>query len=249
MMKLLQPHTARNRTFLLRTPLYFLLAAFISCTPQELQSILGGSGTLNNEEVVAGLKEALRVGAERGVDKAAAPEGFWKDPRIKIPFPPQAMTVKTTLLKIGMTKPVEDFERTLNKAAETAAREAVPVFVDAITSLSIQDGSTILRGGERAATDLLRQRTQDRLRSKFMPVVQDATAQVALTSYWQPLASAYNTSTIFTGQEAVDPDLDAYVTERALDGLFLLLAEEEKKIREDPMARTTELLRRVFGQQ
>lgn len=249
MMMLLQPKAGPNRKYLWRTPLFFLFAAMISCTPQELQSILGGSGPLNNEEVVAGLKEALRIGAERSVDNAAAPEGFWKDPRIKIPFPPEAMTVKTTLLKIGMTKPVEDFERTMNKAAETAAREAVPVFVDAITSLSIQDGFTILRGGDRAATDLLRQRTQDQLRSKFMPVVQDATAQVALTSYWQPLANAYNTSTIFTGQEAVDPDLDAYVTERALDGLFLLLAVEEKKIREDPIARTTALLQRVFAQQ
>ncbi|MDQ3100146.1 MAG: DUF4197 domain-containing protein [Bacteroidota bacterium] len=238
-----------NKAFPFRSTQLLLLSFLISCTPQDLQNVLGGTGPLSNEEVVAGLREALRVGAQRGVDKASVTEGFWKDPRIKIPFPPEAIKVKNTLLQIGMTQQVEDFERTLNKAAETAAREAVPVFVDAITSLSIQDGFTILRGGDRAATDLLRDRTQDQLRTRFMPVVKDATSAVALTSYWQPLASAYNTSTIFTGQQAVDPDLDAYVTQKALDGLFLLLAEEEKKIREDPIARTTALLKRVFAQQ
>ena len=236
---------------LLRPVLPFILVLLHSCSPQELQSILdtAGGSPLSNEEVVAGLKEALQIGADRTVSKAGNENGFWADPRIKIPFPPEATAVKSTLLQIGMTKPVEDFERTLNKAAETAAKEAVPVFVDAIKSLSIQDGFTILRGGENAATDLLRQRTETQLRAKFLPVVKNATSSVALTSYWRPLANAYNTASILTGQQAVDPDLDAYVTDRAMDGLFLLLADEEKKIREDPIARTTELLRRVFGSQ
>ncbi len=226
-----------------------LLAA---CSPQELQTILNSAGTsaaLSNEEVIAGLKEALRTGTERSVAKASAVDGFLNDARIRIPFPEEAIVVKKTLSDLGVTKPVEDFERTLNRAAEAAAKEAVPVFVEAITSMTIQDGYNLLRGGENAATNFLRDRTSASLRARFTPVVERATKEVALTSYWQPLATAYNTATLFTGGKAVDPDLNAYVTTKAMDGLFLLLAEEERKIRQDPMARTTELLRKVFAAQ
>jgi hypothetical protein len=232
--------------------LLVVLVLFTACSPQELQSILNGAGTstaLSNEEVVAGLKEALRTGAERSVAKASATDGFLGDARIRIPFPPEANKVKNTLSDLGMRQPVEDFERTLNRAAEQAAKEAVPVFVEAITSMTIQDGFNLLRGGENAATNFLRDRTSASLRARFEPVVAQATREVALTSYWQPLASAYNTATLFTGGTAVDPDLNAYVTTKAMDGLFLLLAEEERRIRVDPLARTTELLRKVFAAQ
>jgi hypothetical protein len=232
--------------------LLVVLVLFTACSPQELQSILNGAGTstaLSNEEVVAGLKEALRTGAERSVAKASATDGFLGDARIRIPFPPEAIKVKNTLSDLGMRQPVEDFERTLNRAAEQAAKEAVPVFVEAITSMTIQDGFNLLRGGENAATNFLRDRTSASLRVRFEPVVAQATREVALTSYWQPLASAYNTATLFTGGTAVDPDLNAYVTTKAMDGLFLLLAEEERRIRVDPLARTTELLRKVFAAQ
>ncbi len=226
--------------------------ALLSCSPQELQSVLGSIPTTNplsNDEVISGLKEALRVGTERSVASAGATDGFWKDARIKIPFPPEAIKVKNTLMDLGIRQPVEDFEHTLNLAAEQAAKEAVPVFVDAITSMSIQDGFTILRGGENAATNFLREKTSAALRTRFTPVVEKATAQVALTTYWKPVANAYNTATLLTGGKAVEPDLNAYVTTKAMDGLFLLLAQEEKKIRVDPIARTTDLLRRVFAQQ
>jgi hypothetical protein len=229
-----------------------VLVLFTACSPQELQSILNGAGTstaLSNEEVVAGLKEALRTGAERSVAKASATDGFLGDARIRIPFPPEAIKVKNTLSDLGMRQPVEDFERTLNRAAEQAAKEAVPVFVEAITSMTIQDGFNLLRGGENAATNFLRDRTSASLRGRFEPVVAQATREVALTSYWQPLVSAYNTATLFTGGTAVDPDLNAYVTTKAMDGLFLLLAEEERRIRVDPLARTTELVRKVFAAQ
>ncbi|MBK7385143.1 MAG: DUF4197 domain-containing protein, partial [Flavobacteriales bacterium] len=197
--------------------------------------------------VVAGLKEALQVGADRTVTKASAADGFWSDTRIRIPFPEEAVKVRTTLMDLGMNKPVEDFEKTLNKAAETAAKEAVPVFVDAITSMTIADELNLLRGGENAATVFLREKTSSALRARFMPIVERATSEVALTNHWQPLANAYNATTILTGGKAVDPDLNGYVATKAMDGLFLLLAEEEKRIRQDPLARTTDLLRRVFA--
>lgn len=227
-----------------------LSISLIACSPQELQSVLGtipSSNPLSNEEVVAGLKQALQVGADRTVSKASAADGFWSDARIRIPFPAEAIKVKTTLTDLGMSKPIEDFEKTLNKAAETAAKEAVPVFVDAITSMTIADGFNLLRGGENAATNFLREKTSSALRARFMPIVERATSQVALTNQWQPLANAYNATTILTGGKAVDPDLNGYVTTKAMDGLFVLLAEEEKRIRQDPLARTTDLLRRVFG--
>ncbi|MBK6541363.1 MAG: DUF4197 domain-containing protein [Flavobacteriales bacterium] len=237
---------------------FSLIVAFVctSCSSQNLQGVLnqanqvlnsGGTG-LSNDEVISGLKQALEVGAQKSVDFAGKDGGFWNDARIKIPFPPEAEKVKTTLTGIGMTKQVEDFERTMNKAAETAVKEAVPVFVDAIKGMSVQDGFAILKGEENAATTFLRQRTGDVLSGKFRPIVEKATDQVALTSYWTPLANGYNSAAMFTGGKAVDPDLNAYVTAKAIDGLFTLIAEQEMKIRKDPLARTTDLLKRVFGQ-
>ena len=148
-----------------------------------------------------------------------------------------------------MTTPVEDVELTPNRAAEEAAKEAVPVFVDAITSMTIADGFAILKGGENAATNYLKEKTTAALLVKFRPKVEAATQKVALTNYWKPMADAYNAATILTGGKAIEPDLNGYVTQKAADGLFLLLANEEKKIRQDPLARTTDLLRRVFAQQ
>jgi hypothetical protein len=237
----------------MRTFIAFALCTLLlSCSTQEIQSVLDSIPSttgLSNEEVVAGLKEALKVGTERSVDEASVTDGFWNDPRIRIPFPPEAINVKNTLMDLGLGAPVEQFEHTMNHAAEEAAKEAVPVFVDAITSMTIQDGFDLLKGGDNAATNFLRAKTSDTLRARFTPVVEKATAQVALTSYWQPVASAYNTATLLTGGKAVDPDLNSYVTTKAMDGLFVLLAVEEKKIRQDPMARTTALLQKVFAQQ
>mgnify|MGYP003388543959 CR=1 FL=1 len=135
------------------------------------------------------------------------------------------------------------------RAAESAAKEAVPIFVEAITSMTIADGFAILNGGEHAATNYLKEKTTAALLQRFRPVVEQATQKVALTSYWKPVADAYNTTTLFTGKKAVEPDLNAYVTNKAADGLFLLLADEEKRIRQDPLARTTAILQRVFGVQ
>jgi hypothetical protein len=209
----------------------------------------GGSGELRNEEVIAGLKEALEKGAERSVEQASKIDGFWGNDRLRIPFPPEADRMKTTLERIGMEKQVNEFELTMNRAAEEATKEAVAVFVTAIKGMSVGDGFAILRGGENAATKYLQEKTMGDLTTRFLPIVEKATSQVALTSYWTPLASAYNKTGALTGARAVDPDLDAYVTQKAIDGLFILVADEEARIRKDPMARTSDLLQRVFGSQ
>ncbi len=207
------------------------------------------SAALTNADVVAGLKEALTKGAEHSVDLASVTDGFWKSDRLRIPFPQEAVKVKNTLNDLGMSAQVEKFELTMNRAAEQAAKEAVPVFVNAIKGMTVADGFAILRGGDHAATNFLKEKTTAELISKFRPIVEKATQQVALTSYWSPLASTYNKAVLFTGGQAVDPDLDGYVTQQAIDGLFVLVADEEQKIRQDPMARTSDLLRRVFGAQ
>lgn len=209
----------------------------------------GSTPGLTNADVVAGLKEALDKGTERSVSLASAADGFWKNDRIRIPFPPEAEKMKTTLKGIGMTRQVDEFELTMNRAAETAAKEAVPVFLEAIKGMSISDGFAILKGGDNAATNYLKEKTTSGLTTRFRPIVEKATEQVALTSYWTPLANGYNKAGAFTGAKAVDPDLDGYVTQKAIDGLFVLIADEEQKIRKDPMAQTTDLLRKVFGGQ
>jgi Protein of unknown function (DUF4197) len=234
--------------------LAFCTVLLPACTEQQILGTMdamknGGASPLSNGEVISGLKEALRVGTERSVSLSSALDGFNKNTAIHIPFPQEAIKVRNTLMDLGLKKPVEDFELTLNRAAEEAAKEAVPVFVDAITSMSISDGFAILKGGENAATNYLKDKTTAALLAKFRPVVERATQKVALTNYWKPVADAYNTASFITGAKAVDPDLNAYVTQKAADGLFTLLANEEKKIRMDPVARTTDLLKRVFAAQ
>ena len=241
----------------MRSPLRllpFLPLLLGACTEQQILGTMDamkapGTVPLTNDEVISGLKEALRVGAERSVSVSSVVDGFNKNAAIRIPFPAEAIKVKNTLLDLGLKKPVEDFELTLNRAAEEAAKEAVPVFVNAITSMTIADGFAILRGGENAATNYLKEKTTAALLAKFRPKVESATQKVALANYWKPVADAYNVATILTGGKAIEPDLNAYVTQKAADGLFLLLANEEKQIRQDPLARTTDLLKRVFAQQ
>lgn len=223
----------------------------VSCDPAVLEGIMSGTATtavpLSNEEVIRGLKEALSIGAQNAVSFTSKENGFLNNPIIRIPFPEEAQKVKNAALNLGLSAQVERFESTLNKAAEKAAAEAVPVFVNAITSMSIQDGFNILRGDSTAATQFLMKATTAELTQKFTPIVQKAIDEVKLTSYWEPLTKAYNQSTLFTGNQPVNTDLTAYVTEKALSGLFYYVADEEKKIRKDPAARVTDLLKRVFG--
>jgi hypothetical protein len=223
-------------------------AQFPKSLKEATDKLSGTSGTgLSNEDVVAGLKEALVKGAEQSVLQGSSLDGFWKNQAIRIPFPPEADKMKSTLTDIGMGKQVEEFELTMNRAAEDAAKEALPVLRDAVTGMSVSDGFAILKGGDDAATRYLREKTGATLTERFRPIVARSTEKVALTSYWTPLANGYNKAGMFTGAKAVNPDLDGYVTEQAIDGLFTLIAQEEGRIRQDPMARTTDLLKRVFG--
>jgi len=206
-----------------------------------------GAPALTNDEVISGLKEALTVGINKGSGLASATDGFFKNPAIKLPFPPDAQKVKDKAIDLGLQNKVDQFELTLNRAAEEAAKEAGPIFIQAIKDMSIGDGFAILKGEDNAATNYLRDKTTSKLTTAFAPKVEAAIEKVSLTKYWEPLTKAYNASNLLTGKDDVDTDLNAFVTERAIKGLFLLVEKEEKNIRKDPLARATDLLKKVFS--
>ncbi|HTF04929.1 MAG TPA: DUF4197 domain-containing protein [Bacteroidia bacterium] len=203
-----------------------------------------GAAPLTNLDAVKGLKEALTQGTNKSTNQASQTDGFFKNARLFIPFPPVAQKVKDNAIKLGMQAQVTKFEETLNRAAEEATKSAAPVFINAITSMTIGDGLGILRGSDTAATNYLRVKCTDSLKLRFKPIVAKATQKVELTKHWNPLATAYNKIPFVT---PINPDLDAYVCERAINGLFLLIGDEEKNIRTNPLARGTEILKKVFG--
>jgi len=205
------------------------------------------SSGLSNEEVIGGLKEALNVGIQNSVDLTSITDGFLGNSAIRLPFPEDAIKVKEKAIEWGLQGQVDKFETTLNRAAEEATKEALPIFKDAILGMSIQDGFAILNGGDGAATNFLENNTTTALVNAFAPKVDAAISKVKLTDYWNPIISKYNTAMTLTGGEKLNPDLSEYVTELAIKGLFHMVAEEENKIRKDPIARVTDLLKKVFG--
>lgn len=205
------------------------------------------SNKLTNQEVISGLKEALTIGIRNAVDVTAVTDGFLANNEIMLPFPESANKMKEKALEWGLDGQVDKIVTTLNRAAEDAAREAAPIFINAIKNMSVQDGFAILRGGEGAATEFLRKNTTSELVTAFSPKVQNSIEKVKLTQYWEPVSTRYNQAMTFTGGDKVDTDLNKYVTEKAIDGLFTMVAKEENKIRKDPAARVTDLLSKVFG--
>jgi len=188
----------------------------------------------SKEQIINGLKGALNIGIENAVKTCTVKDGFWKNNLIKLPFPEDAIAVKQTAEKFMLQGQVEKFENTLNKAAEEASKEALPIFITAIKNMTVNDGLSILNGGDGSATRFLQKNTSQELTTAFKPKVQKAINQVQLTKYWKPLISNYNKKNLFTGGKDINPDLNAYVTTKTLNGLFKLIEIEENKIRKDP---------------
>ncbi|EMR04820.1 DUF4197 domain-containing protein [Cesiribacter andamanensis] len=230
-----------------------LLFGTAACTTsqinQTLDGVLGGSTGeqgVSANEVALGLKEALAIGADKGAQQASQEDGYWGNPKLRIPFPPDVQRVEQRLRQLGLGSEVDRFVLTLNRGAERAAAEAKPVFINAIKAMTIQDAWNILRGEQDAATQYLIRTTSPELKSRFQPIMSSALQEVNATRYYGDLVNTYNR---IPGVQRVDPNLESYATDRAIEGLFLLIAEEERNIRENPVARTTELLRRVFSRQ
>jgi hypothetical protein len=211
---------------------------------------MGGTGSvgLAQEQIVLGLKEALRFGVDHAVTTLGRDGGFLRNVEVRIPTPETLRPVEQTLRTLGQGSLVDEFQTAMNRAAERAVPEAVDVLVGSIRQLTFADAERILRGKDTEATDFFRRTGEMALHERFLPIVKEATAQTGVTAAYKRMTSYPGVSVLsetVLGRRV--PDLDDYVTEKALDGLFLKIAEQEKLIRDDPAARTTELLRKVFG--
>jgi len=213
---------------------------------QAVNDVMETPPALSESDVAAGLKEALVKGTGTGTATASKLDGYFKNPRLRIPFPPKITKVETKLRQLGMNSLVDDFILSLNRGAEKAATEAKPIFVDAITSMTVKDAWGILKGEDDAATNYLRRTTSTSLEAAFKPVIKTSLEAVDATKYFTKIINTYNKIPLV---EKVNPNLEDYVTDKAMSGLFLLIEDEEGKIREDPVARTSELLKKVFAQQ
>ncbi|MFN4085644.1 MAG: DUF4197 domain-containing protein [Spirosomataceae bacterium] len=226
----------------------FLTSTTLSSCGQQINlGKIGGilqTPGLTQNEVVNGLKEALSQGATLGAQLASQEGGFQRNPLIRIPLPTELQQADRTLRSLGLGPQVDQFLLAMNRGAEQAAKEAAPIFIQAIRQMTITDAMAILRGEKDAATQFLRRTTGQQLMAAFQPVVKKALDQTLASKYYGDIATTYNRVPLV---KKINPDIQQYATEKAIDGLFLLVAQEEAKIRENPMARTTDLLKKVFG--
>jgi uncharacterized protein DUF4197 len=202
------------------------------------------SKTFSKDEAAKAIKEALAKGVSKGTDLVSKKDGYFKNTEIKIPFPKEAKTVEKTLRKVGMGKKVDKAVETMNRAAEDAATKAKEVFLTVIKKMTLKDAVNIVKGEDDAATRYLEKNTTNTLTEKFRPIIEKSLQKVDGTKHWNSVMSAYNKIPFV---DKINPDLTAYVTEKALYGLFVMIEKEEKDIRKDPVARTTDLLKKVFG--
>lgn len=225
-----------------------------ACTSAQINQAVSEAGkvmetqppALTTGEVAEGLKEALIKGISTGSDLVSQTDGYFKSPEIKIPFPPDVKKVEDKLRQVGLGNEVDRFVLTLNRGAEDAAKEAKPIFINAIKQMTIDDAWGILKGQPDAATQYLKRTTSAQLKEKFKPVIQNSLNKVNATRYYGDIINSYNRIPLV---QKVNPDLNEYATDMAMQGLFTMISKEEKNIRQDPVARTTELLKRVFGPQ
>ncbi len=232
----------------------FLVSILILCTAMTVQAAgledmlkaFGGAQKSSPGEgtTAAGLKEALSVGTQNAIKSLSRPDGYFGNEMVKILMPEKLRNVAEVLRRVGFQQQVDEFVLSMNRAAEKAAPRAASIFGDAIKEMTFEDARKILAGGDTSATDFFREKTHDRLYNAFEPVISSSMDSVGTTKAYKDMMGKYE-SLPFMGSKSFD--LDHYVTDRALDGLFLMVGEEEKKIRTDPAARTTDLLKTVFG--
>ena len=225
----------------------FLLFPFFSSCDVAQQvlndSTSATSGTLSTADIVAGLKEALTIGTQNSTNQLSAVDGFFKDAAVKILMPPEAQKVESTLRSLGFGSVVDKAILSMNRGAEDAAKSATPIFVNAIKQMTITDALGILKGSDNAATNYFKDKTTAQLTQAFRPVIDKSLNKTDATKYWSDAFSVYNRF----ATNKVETDLGAYVTGKAIDGIFYEVASEEQKIRKDPAARVTDILKKVFG--
>jgi len=201
---------------------------------------------LSSDEIANGLKEALSIGAEKGCMNLSKTDGFFKNAALKILMPPEAQKIESTIRGIGFNQLADDFILSLNRAAEDACTTASPIFLKAIKEITILDGIQILRGSDTSATNYLRNKTQNELVVSFSPVIKASLDKVEATKHWEKIITVYNKIPLVN--KKINPDLTAYVAEKSIQGIYSEIANQEKEIRNNPLARTTTLLKNVFSQ-
>ncbi|MGA3013354.1 MAG: DUF4197 domain-containing protein [Bacteroidales bacterium] len=233
---------------------YLVVIIFIGISPffvtaqilQDAMKVIDpGKGGLTEKDAADGIREALVKGTGQSMALVSKTDGYFLNPEIKIPFPEDAKNIESKLRAIDLGSKVDEMVQTINHAAENAAKEAEPIFVSAIKGMNISDALQIIRGKNDAATQYLLKTTTPDLKTKFKPVIKSSLDKVDATRMWSELMNAYNQIPFVTKQ---NPDLAAYATDKAISGLFIMIAKEELKIRQNPAARTTDLLKKVFGQ-
>jgi hypothetical protein len=205
-----------------------------------------GESSLTNDEIIQGLKEALKVGTQNAVSTVSKADGYYKNPDIKIPLPEEIESAGKYLRLAGYESKVDEFEQSMNRAAEQAAPEAKKIFWKAVRKMKIGDAQKILDGPDTAATGYFKDNTYADLQNIFKPIVKETMGQVGVTRQFQDINNKLSSIPL---ADKASVDLDQYVTDKSLDGLFFMLAAEEKKIRQDPAARVSDILKKVFGNQ
>ena len=204
-----------------------------------------GKKSLSSEDIINGLKQALSVGTENTKAKLNKTDGFFKDAALKILMPAEAQKAEKTLRQFGMGNLVDKAVLSMNRAAEDAAGGISAIFIDAIKQMTIKDGLNILRGGDFAATDYLKKTTTAALTEKMRPIIESSLSKVNATNYWKEVFTNYNRLSF--SKQPVNTDLSSYVTDKSMSGIFYSIGQEEQKIRKDPAAQVTDLLKKVFG--
>ena len=199
---------------------------------------------ISNPEAISALKTALEKGSQVAVNSLGRTDGFFGNAQVKIPLPQSLQSAEKMMRRVGMGKYADELILTMNRAAEQAVPEARALFVQSVKKMTVQDAKGILQGGETAGTSYFRRTTEGDLRKRFLPIVQKATKKVQLADKYNEYAGK---GVAFGVVKKEDADLDGYVTQKALDGLFLMVAEEEKKIRKDPVRAGTDIAKKVFG--
>jgi len=222
----------------------FNLGGVISSVGSVLGSATSGGGSMTESKASEGLKAALKAGTDLASNNLGAVDGFLANAAVKILFPPEAKKVESTLRSIGMNKVCDDVIVSVNRAAESAVVEAKPIFAAAITSMSIQDAIGILTGGQNSATEYLKNSSGQALMQKFQPIIKSNLDKANATKYWGDVMGAYNNVPFV---QKVNPDLTQFVTQKAIDGIFMMVAQEELKIRQNPTARVGSIIQDVFG--
>jgi hypothetical protein len=236
-------HTSRMK----KLSSILLVFLFVSCAElQQISEQFPQTGAINNFDISNGLKEALNNGISKQVTKLTATDGFFGNELVKIALPQELRKVDKTLRDIGLSSLADQGLRMLNRAAEDAVKEAVPVFVDAVKNMSFADAKNILMGADNSATNYLQTATSTALYTKFSPVVQSSLSKVGADKVWQEIITKYNQVPFV---DKVNPNLVDYVTNQAMDGVFTMIALEEKDIRTQAGARTSDLLKKVFALQ